>query len=335
LPPLVTFSPPGTPFLPATALNDPRRVVLFGNSNVNTDMRSGMRVTLGTWLDDDHTLGIEGSLFFLDPGRDRFAAASPGVSILGRPFTDATTGVPSAELVSLPGVIAGSVRVGTESTAWGGYLDGRYNLCCGCDYRIDALAGYRYFRASDALQINEDLTAINPLGIVQFGTRLQLQDRFKTDNDFNGGELGLAAEFRLERLYLGVRGTAALGNVRQTIAITGATVVTPPGGAPIPRVGGLLAQRTNIGSFGRDDFAVLPQVGVLIGYQLAEHIRAFVGYDYLYLSTVTRPGNVIDLSVNRTQVPPGTLVGPPRPAVQGAQTDYWLQGISGGVEVRY
>src|SRR5262245_31571922 len=50
LPPLVTTSPPGTPQIDAGVLGSPGTAVLFGDSHVNGDVRSGGRVTLGGWL---------------------------------------------------------------------------------------------------------------------------------------------------------------------------------------------------------------------------------------------------------------------------------------------
>jgi hypothetical protein len=43
----------------------------------------------------------------------------------------------------------------------------------------------------------------------------------------------------------------------------------------------------------------------------------------------------IDAVVNLTQVPPGTLTGPARPAVVRREGDVWAQGIRFGLECRY
>jgi hypothetical protein len=336
LPPLVTSSPPGTPITQAGVLGA-GSTVLFGNQNVNSDLHSFLQIDAGAWLDCEHTLGIEASVFFpLERIHNGILAGDPtGTNIVSRPFFDAVAGAGAAELVSFPGVLGGTVRVNDTTSVWGGNADARYNLACGCNGRLDALAGYRYLRLSDTLQINENLTAINPAGVVPFGTVLLVEDRFHTTNDFHGGELGVEGEYRLGNLYVSARAAISLGDVVQTISIQGATVVRVPGNAPNVLKGGLLALGTNSGVFHRDDFAVLPTLNVKLGYQVTDNLRAFVGYDLAYLSTVTRPGEVIDLRLNQTQIPPGTLVGTPRPLVPGAQTDYLLQGVSGGLEFRY
>ena len=80
---------------------------------------------------------------------------------------------------------------------------------------------------------------------------------------------------------------------------------------------------------------MISEIGLRVGYQVAEGLRVFVGYDLLYWPQVVRPGGRIDLNVNATQIPPGALVGIPRPAPVGRETDLLLQGISAGIELRW
>jgi hypothetical protein len=41
----------------------------------------------------------------------------------------------------------------------------------------------------------------------------------------------------------------------------------------------------------RDPFAVLPEGQVRLGFQVNDSLSAFVGYDFLYMSNVARPGS--------------------------------------------
>ena len=111
------------------------------------------------------------------------------------------------------------------------------------------------------------------------------------------------------------------------------------GGSRTIANGGILALPTNSGHFTHDPFAVVPEVGLNVGYQVTNRLRLFMGYSFLYWSNVVRPGDVIDRTVNLTQIPsnlgPGTLVGPARPAVVLKDTDFWAQGLNFGVAVRY
>jgi len=64
-----------------------------------------------------------------------------------------------------------------------------------------------------------------------------------------------------------------------------------------------------------DRLAVVPEMSGNVGYDLTANIRAYVGYTFLYIDNVARPGTQIDHALNNTQIPFGgtgsTLVGPP------------------------
>ncbi len=336
LPPLATAAPVGTPLATAGVLGQPTTSVLFGGRRVNNDWRSGFRGSAGFWIDPDQTVGLEADFFFLGRTSDRFTAgSSDGSSVVTRPFFNALLGRADTELVSFPGVLAGRTTADPSTSAIGGGVNGRFNLCCDPCGRVDFLAGYRYFNVTDQVTITEDLTALPGSG-VPGGTRFVIQDRFKTTNDFHGGVLGLAGERRFGSFFVGVRGSVALGNVRQTTEVAGATAIVPPGGTPAVFSGGLLAQPSNIGRYTHNAFAVLPELGVKLGVQLTEHARVHAGYNFIYLSDVARAGDQIDTRVNPTQLPPrGVVTGPLSPAFTRNPTDYWLQGFTVGAELRF
>jgi len=334
IPPLVTTSPAGTARAQAGVLGAPGTAILFGGNRVEDDLRPGVRVTLGSWLGCDQQFAIEASFFYLDPDGFGYRAASGGSQILARPFFNTATGAAASELVSFPGVLSGAVAAYGSTSVWGGEINGRTNLCCGCESRVDAIVGYRYLRLHDRLSITEDLTAIGP-GQVPAGTRFNILDRFNTTNNFNGGQVGLIGEVRRNSFYLEGLVKVALGCTHQGLDIQGATLQSVPGLAPTVGAGGLLALPTNIGSYSRNRFSVVPELGVHAGYQLSDNLRAFVGYTFLYWNNVARAGGQVDVVVNPTQLPPGTLVGPRRPAAIFNDSDFWAQGFDFGVEFRF
>ena len=73
--PLVTTGNPADP-VSAGALGRPGTVVLFGGSGLDYRTFSGMRVTVGSWLDDEQTIGVEASGFLLERRSVNFAARS-------------------------------------------------------------------------------------------------------------------------------------------------------------------------------------------------------------------------------------------------------------------
>src|SRR5207248_2478320 len=109
------------------------------------------------------------------------------------------------------------------------------------------------------------------------------------------------------------------------------------------------AQGSNIGRYSTNSFAILPEEGIKLGYQVTPHTRLTLGYSFLYLTDVARPGNQIDTGVNRAQLPSFTVVngqvvaipnsgqgiGPARPGFLFQHSDFWAQGVSFGIEFRY
>jgi Putative beta barrel porin-7 (BBP7) len=345
VPPLVTTSPPGTPRQSAGVLAAPGTVVLVGGDEFNDDFFPGVRFTAGAWLNRCQTIGIEGSFLWLFDDSEIETLSSPGEPILARPFTNASTGQPDAELIAFPGLLSGSVAVASTFALQGADAALRCNLCCsqpdpcgGCGpqngWRVDALAGFRYLRLHEDLAIAEDLTVNGQTGLVP-GTRFVVSDLFRTENRFYGGQVGLAGQVRRGRLWLDVTGKLGIGATHQVVSVGGSTTTAVPGAAAEPRPGGLLALGSNGGRFVTDEFTLVPELGVRLGCQVWGCLRAFVGYDLLYWSEVARPGEQIDLTVNPTQLPPGRLVGPARPAPTGQTSDLFLQGLSAGVELRW
>jgi hypothetical protein len=334
---LVTASPPAS----AGVLGAPGTVVLFGGSRLDEDAHSGGRFTVGSWLNDCRTIGLEGGYFFLGSRATEFAAAGtglPGSPVIARPIINALTGSETSELVAFPGLESGIVHVTSSSWLQGANANLVANVCCSCCWRVDLLAGFRYLDLQEGLGIVERLM-VNPDVANIGGSTFIVADQFDTRNQFYGGQLGARAEYRRGNLYIDLAGSVALGTTHEELDINGNTVITPAGGTPIALTGGLLALPTNIGHFSRDRFAVVPEIGINVGYQVTQFMRAFVGYSFLYWSAVTRPGDAIDRTINPTQLPstqgPGTLVGPPRPTVILQDTEFWAQGINVGLEFRY
>jgi hypothetical protein len=131
----------------------------------------------------------------------------------------------------------------------------------------------------------------------------------------------------------------ALGKMHSEYTIDGSTTVSVPvvGGNPDVAVtpAGLLAQSTNIGVFTNDEFAVIPEVGLTAAYQVARNVRVTAGYTVLYWSHVARAGDAIDTQLNLSQLDPGGLVGPARPAFTQGDSSLWMHGLNLGLDVKF
>jgi hypothetical protein len=254
-------------------------------------------------------------------------------------FEGVQLGQQDAELGAFPDLVAGQINITTSSELHSAAVSLRKRWREGCRGRIDLIGGYRYFRFRENLLIQENLVSTNPGGLIQQGTTLDVFDRFATENDFHGGELGLAAQFHRGCWSLDLLAKVALGNMRQAAMIDGAATVTTPGDPPETSPGGLLALPTNMGRHRRDAFAVLPEIGLGLRYQASDCLALTAGYTLIYLNHILRTGDQIDPAVNPTQLTNfdqtgGPLLGEPRPAVLMNDTDFWAQGINLGIEWR-
>jgi hypothetical protein len=312
------------------ALGDPGTTVLFGGgAGINTDTHSGARFSAGYWFDDQQCYGVEGSFFFLGQRGTHAFAGSTGFPGLFRPFFSPSGASLTEEVAGPLPPRAGLFTADLESRLWGAEVNFRHNLWC-CDwYRLDLIEGFRFVGLDETLQIAEvrtDLTSPPSAPIL-------VTDRFRTSNRFYGAQVGALQEFHFGRWYIDVNGKVALGSTHQVVDINGSTSV---GGGP-PVVGGFLAQASNIGHFGRERFCVVPEVGMNVGYQITDYLRLYVGYNFLYMSSVVRPGDQIDQVVSRPTIPPVGGGSPPgaRPRFAFQGTDFWAQGVNFGLEFRY
>jgi hypothetical protein len=337
VPPLVTSSPAGGP-PPVLGLSTTS--VLF--NNVPDDPRVGGRLTLGMWMPHfGNNLGIEVSYFTLGRQSETEVFTSGGSPQLGRPFFDVSPTNTGANAEVFAGAASsGSVVIRSYNQLWGAEANLRYKWFSGDRCWVDIIGGYRHLDLSEGIDISE--TAVVKATNLTFVER----DSFQTHNEFNGFQLGLDSEYHFwNRAFLGMTAKVAMGDTYQIVNINGSTTFgNVPGIAGTTTVpGGLLALPTNMGRYTSNRFAVAPEVGLKLGVDLTSHLRLFVGYDFLYLSSVLRPGDQIDPLVNdrfRNQGPvnnflPGVGGGPVRPAVTYQTSGYWAQGVNFGLMYRY
>ncbi len=322
----------------AGILGQPGTTVLFGGGTLDRDVQSGGRFTAAAWCDEERTFGVEGSAFFLGERSVNFLASSPPLGVLARPFFNLNLGQEFTEVVGAPGLAAGTLKVEAPSRLWGAEANLRGNLCCGCSGRLDLLAGFRYLELKEGLHITEFITATNATSVPP-GTRITVSDRFDTRNEFWGGQLGLDYELRRGPWSIDMRGKLGLGSTHQTVSIGGNQLLQFPNGTISVANGGALALSTNSGRFTRDRFSVVPEFGATLGYDVTDWWRLTVGYNFLYLSSVVRPGDQIDRVVDVTNIPnfqSGVRpTGLARPAPTLRDTDFWAQGVSFGMEFRW
>ncbi len=345
LPVLVTTAPGGT--LPATT-------TVFGGSPVNTGFRSGNWIQGGMWLDCCQTWGIQGNYFFLGSQSTNYNNMSDGDPVLARPFIDASTGLPSQQLIAFPGTVVGSVHINDTNSFQGAGAQLRHNLCCmqccdqpcndGCGQscfrgqnccRLDLLAGFQYYNFNNNLNITEHLTSTSSTNGVPIGTAIAVRDSFATQNNFYGGSMGLVYNKYRGRWVHELTGIISLGTNAQRISINGNTTTSFPGQPTNVAQGGLYALQSNIGNYTHNNFAAIPQLSARLGYRLTERLTAYVGYTFIYWGQIATAGNQINQTINVNNIPPVQPGGPNQPAFVLHESSFWAQGITLGGQYNF
>src|SRR5207244_4445436 len=129
----------------------------------------------------------------------------------------------------------------------------------------------------------------------------------------------------------------AFGSNQEIATVHGATLINS---TPITAAdAGLFALASNSGRYYRNEFAAIPEVGFNVGYRLSDNIQLFAGYSFVYWANVLRPGDQIDTSLNPNLIPTsntfGVAGGPARPVMPLHESNFWVQGLNVGFEVRY
>jgi hypothetical protein len=344
--PLVTTDPTNGATATAGGLADPTTQVLLGNTDINYHAFSGVRLGAGYSLSEN--IALEGSVFYLgSQTRTLGVGADPtGNPFLFRPVSDVDTGNPNAgTFVSLPGFVTGQVQVSSSINLWGADAVFAATLWRTRTTTLDALIGFRYLDLFEKLDIQDNRMILAP-GFANFGAQIanpgdifSFQDSFHTRNQFYGGVLGLRGEKLLGNWTLSGTARVAFGDTHQLINIGGTTTLIPAAGtgsASLP--GGVLALQSNSGAFSHNEFSVVPEVRAQLSYNLRSWLQVSAGYNFLYWNHVVRPGDQISTTVSAAQAPsspsyaPGTTTGPSAPR---NSSDFWTQGVSFGVTLRY
>lgn len=276
---------------------------------------------------------------FQQGSRTSLASDAGGNPLIALPFTDAQTGAPSRLLLSFPGMFSGNATVAATSQLWGGEANLAGHVLGRTWLNVDGIAGFRYLDLQETLNVNAFSIDLAGTGTfngapLPLGTPVFLNDSFRTNNNFYGGQVGFRVEARRGPVYALLTTKVAFGVNHMAVNIAGSSQA---GG--LTANGGLFALPTNIGAYSDDTFAVIPEVNLTLGYQIGRNWRTYVGYSMLYWDRVARPGDQISGVVNPTQVPlsgVGTgLVGPALPAFSLQHSDFWAHGVNFGLAYHF
>lgn len=336
----------GAPQSPAQGGEDSQRFQNF----------SGTRFTFGYTMGADRRFALEASGFALQQQSAGYASRGDdtGHPILGIPVYNSIDYRIGGQRIfpgedSLPfslaedpararsdGLITGGIDIVNNLELWSGELNGVFTLHRTSSWEISGIVGVRYLELSESLQLTSVIAGLSKAYYGQFGV---VQDGFSTKNRFYGGTLGLRGRYSTGRLSLDMSARIALGTVDQIQTIAGGYWSYNFRGPGVYDAGtqGVFAQTSNEGRFSSERFAAVPEAQIKIGYAITPRLRATIGYDFLYFSSVMRPGD----NMNRN-LPKGQTFNQADPTVSGTSperlsrtTDFFAHGVSVGMEYRF
>ena len=329
LPALISTSPSGTDPADAGILG-PNGSVLFGADTTQNTLRSGARFNFGYWFTPQHIDGVETRLLWVGGERINFHAIGGDDLILATPFIDATTDLPSAVLISFPGLLDGEARVRSNMQLFGLEVLGRHMLGCEACSRLDVIGGWRYLRLEDTVSADSIFLSLDDASGFDADTIVARSDSFISKNDFHGGEFGLVYRWWNCCWAVNLTGKVALGGTRTIARVTGTTTTISPTDEVTVTDGGVFAQPSNIGQYERKDFAAVGDIGVKLEYAFTPQLRFTLGYNWMAWSSVARIGESIDTVVDPSQLAPNSNPAATRPGFAFRDNSFWSHGLTLG-----
>ncbi len=329
----------------AGSLVDPSVKVAFGEKILADLTYYGFRLSAGVDPGPGHPVGAEINGLYIPQQTNRYDLASNynGTPSIVTFFYDTShaigSNLPIGERAFVWAGIVGAVvyaarfDVVTSSQVVGGETNLLLGLADNSFGSITGLVGFRYLSLADTFTV--DVTRIIGSG--------STHDDFATLNNFYGGQIGvkLATKGRIS-LFLSTK--LAMGDTQQTIDISGYSVLTPVAavalgnGRQLP--GGFFTNSGNIGVSTNSQLALVSDSQFGLKLFLTDRLALQVAYNYLYWTNVVRAGDQIQHNVNSSLIPnlaplglsSGGAVAPTR---SNTVSDFWSQGLSFGVELRF
>ncbi len=331
LPPLVTTTTADTPEQDtAGRLDQDETVVIAGDQRVLEEMTAGGRLTIGTWLDryKDRSLVARG--WFAGEETFGFSANQDTHDVLTRPFFNVSDGVTPADdtlIIAFPDLASGNVSVHADSNVYGGDVSIRQLWHKGHGGTIDLLYGYQYMGLDESLRISSTSTSLdddfNPVGSIRSVT-----DRFDVQNDFHGGQIGIATNYREGCWSFSSLAKVGFGSVRRRAELQGVDFRSIDGNnATDPN--GLLVRSTNSGVHTDDTFGWVPELDFTLGWQYFPAFDVTFGYHIIAMTDALQVSGVVDPNLATNLAP--TPTGAQRPSPIFRHDTFYVQGIHFGL----
>jgi hypothetical protein len=170
--------------------------------------------------------------------------------------------------------------------------------------------------------------------------RVTTVDAIQTRNEFLGGQVGFRGDIGYGNWFVNLTGKFAAGYMRQRVDLLGYSQLTTSSGVLNTVPGGFFNLPQELGRHRKDKFAIMPEGGVSLGYQLFSWLRLSAGYTFLWTNSVVRPTSSLSPFLNPNLIPVSPLYTGAAPAAfiqrnVTNDTDFYLHGFNAGLEIRF
>jgi opacity protein-like surface antigen len=320
----------------------------FGG-DLNDSERQGFRVGGGFFPHcRTKNLGVEAQWFSLGGRNVDANFGSDATTTVGRPFLNAATGQQDVLPIG-EGRVTGQGSASHSSRFWGGNVGLRHRLgggCGGCGDEscgdagcsdcnggckscFNVLYGYQYYQLNESINVrtSQAIPAAAPVSLFS-------AEEFDNNNQYHGGYLGFAGEYNCGKWFIAGNAKAGIGYIQEVSRIRGSTTTTIGGQATTVPVGQLLALPSNVGGRVEDEITWSGEAGLRVGLQVCCSFRPYVGYNYIYIDQVQRPGGTVNATVNRAQLA-GFAADPNQPSYSPRRDNFWAHGWTAGFELKF
>lgn len=342
----------------------------IGPTELNPGRFSGLGIGGQLWLSRDRRFGLEGSGRFFEQRTDFDSLTSEvdGLPQYERPFRSTLSNATILVPVSIPGQLSGRFEIATKSrfaSGDGGLVVRLWESPTGT-FRLQGSVGYRHQYLRESLDLEQTSLSIatgsvlnlGELGTLGTGAGYRISDQLEVVNRFNGAQLGLRGKCEYHSFTLSMGVKTAFGTNQRTLNASGSTVLLPsqstsvteegtttttvlPGGVVSPASStGLFIGAANRGNTSRSAGSFLAEGTLEAGYQVTDRFQVRIGYSGLYWTGVSRPGQLLDPTIDPRQLPISSRFDPNasganRPGVQFATSNFYAHGWTLGAEWSY
>lgn len=355
------------------AIGQPHTRIVLGKRSIDMGWMQGFQADAGLWI--CRNLGIEGSYFLLptvSKSKSLNTSGNPGSPNYAVPIFDVSgvfglNGVPGETIFILPGPFfsdpgfSAKYTLRLKSQLQGAELNGLYRMINKDSFQLECLGGLRWLHLHEMLLFKAHSLAVpgSSFGLAFYNST----DRFETTNNFLAGQLEIDARYQTKKWHLEAIVKGALGTTLQKVKIEGSSQTSDgnvffqtKGTENEILHGGIFAEPSNVGAHKKSPIAWGFETKIRTGFEITKNIEINLGYTFLWISKVLRPGDQIDRKINSTRTaladasratvgtgtgpisfgaPPGPAPapsGPIRPKVLFKTATFWAQGLDAGIQ---